>query len=179
MIRTLRALFLGTQLREKLLLVTFALIGLLWWLSAFSSRASAFNAQRRRTTLALAEQQQWLDNQKAIEAAARKAAEQLDAAKTLDGTRLLAKIGTLAREAGLRNTGTQGSPTTTSNGQFSIHTLTYSITNADWASLTKFYTALQQQSPYIGIDSAIVAAGQNNPAQLSLTLKVSSVEITR
>ena len=38
MIRTLRAFFLGRLLREKLLLVAFALLGVLMWLSNTSKR---------------------------------------------------------------------------------------------------------------------------------------------
>lgn len=177
MIRTIRALFLGRLLREKLLLVIFAAIGALWWLSAFSSRVSAFNVQQRRTTMSLKEQQQWLDNSKAIEASAEKAAAKLDAAKTLDGSRLLAAVNTVAREAGLKNT-SSGSPSSQSSGQFSIHTLDYTVIRADWDSLKNFYTALQQRSPYIGIEQVQVTADPTG-MQLTLQLRVSSVEVTR
>ncbi|MBI5769870.1 MAG: hypothetical protein HZA93_18995 [Verrucomicrobia bacterium] len=177
MIRTIRALFLGRLLREKLLLVAFAAIGALWWLSAFSSRLGAFNLQQRRTTLSLKEQQQWLDNRKAIETSAEKAAAKLEAAKTLDGSRLLATVNTIAREAGLKNT-SSGSPNAQSSGQFSIHTLDYTVIRADWESLTKFYAALQQRSPYIGIEHVQITADPTG-TQLTLALRVSSVEITR
>src|SRR5438128_911821 len=104
MIRTLRALFLARLLREKLLLVAFTALGALWWLSAFSTRANAFNLQQRRTTAALKEQQQWLDHRKEIEVSAEKAAATLDPSKTLDGSRLLAAVNSLARDASLKNT---------------------------------------------------------------------------
>ena len=175
--RTWRALFLGRLLREKLLLVVFTAIGALWWLSAFSSRLNAFNQQQRRTTLTLKEQQQWLDNRKGIEISAEKAAAKLEPAKTLDGSRLLAAINTIAREAGLKNTSSVP-PRTQSNGQFSVHSLDYSVLSADWDSLKKFYFTLQQRSPYIGIERVQLTADPAG-AKLSLVLLVSSVEITR
>ena len=110
MIRTLRAFFLGRLLREKLLLVAFALLGVLMWLSDTSKRLRAFWREQHTTTVALADQQRWLDNRKVLENAAQKAASRLDPAQTLDGTRLLAAVGTLAAEAGLRNT-SSGTPT--------------------------------------------------------------------
>ena len=42
MIRTLRALFLARLLREKLLLVAFAVLGVAMWFSGFSDRAGVF-----------------------------------------------------------------------------------------------------------------------------------------
>ena len=103
MIRTLRALFLGRLLREKLLLLIFLFIGLLWWLSAFSQRARVFWQQQHATTVELQDQKRWLDNRTKIEAEAQRAAAQLDASKTLDSTRLVNAINQAAYEAGLRN----------------------------------------------------------------------------
>lgn len=178
MIRTLRAFFLGRLLREKLLLVVFALLGVLMWLSGYGKRFGAFWREQRSTTVALADQQRWLDNRKALEDAAQKAASRLDAAKTLDGTRLLAAVNALAAEAGLHNTSGSGA-TDQSNGQVSIHTLPYTINRADWDSLKKFYIALSARSPYIGIEKFALTADRANPAQLNLALTVTSVEITR
>ena len=175
--RTLRAYFLTRLLREKLLLVVLMAFGALWWLSAFSTRMNAFSTQQRRTTSALKEQQQWLDHRKEIELSAEKAAAKLDPAKTLDGSRLLAVVNNLAREAGLRST-VSGGLTQQSNGQFSVHTLDYTVNRAEWDPLTKFYSALQQQSPYIGIERVMLTADATG-VQHSLSLRVSSVEISR
>lgn len=176
MIRTLRAFFLGRLLREKLLLVAFALLGVLMWLSNTSKRLGAFWREQHSTTVALADQQRWLDNRKVLENAAQKAASRLDPAQTLDGTRLLAAVGTLAAEAGLRNT-SSGTPTDQSSGQISIHTVPYTINRADWESLKKFYVALSARSPYIGIEKFTLNSDRANPAQLNLALTVSSVEV--
>jgi hypothetical protein len=178
MIRTLRAFFLGRLLREKLLLVVFALLGVLMWLSGYSQRVGAFWREQRSTTVALKDQQRWLDNRQALEDAAKKAASRLDAAQTLDGTRLLAAVGALASEAGLRNT-SSGQQIDESSGQMAIHTLPYTINRGDYESLKKFYVALSARSPYIGIEKFTLNSDRANPAQLNLAITVSSVEISR
>ena len=185
MIRTIRALFLGCQLREKLLVVVFLAIAVLLWLSGFSRRANAFWQEQRRTTIDLADQAQWIANSAAIEALAQKAAARLDAAKTLDGVRLTAEVQKMAADAGLRNTQSAAPSNPPGNGQFAIHTLDYNVRLNDpdwsknWEALSKFYRALQQRSPYIGIEQFTLSPDAANRAQLSLRLRVSSVEITK
>lgn len=174
MIRTLRALFLRCQLREKLLVLAFALMGVLLWLSGFSSRAGKFWAEKRSTTTTLGYQAQLLGQSAAIEAAAQKAAEQLDAAKTLNENRLATTIQQLASEAGLRD-GHSTPPTTTTSGKIAIHTLDYIVNRASWDTLLKFYQAIQAKSPYIGIVKFSLNAtnGQHN-----LSVTVSSIEVS-
>lgn len=185
MIRTLRALFLGCQLREKLLVVVFLAIAVLLWLSGFSRRASAFWREQHRTTIDLADQAQWIANSAAIEASAQKAASRLDAARTLNDVRLVEAMQKIAADSGLHNTSNGAPSNPPGNGQFAIHTLDYTVRLLDpdwsknWDGLKKFYTALQQRSPYIGIEQFTLRPNSVNPAQLDLVLRVSSVEITK
>jgi hypothetical protein len=176
MIRTLRALFLSRLLREKLLLLAFIGLGTLWWLSAFATRASAFAGEQRRTTSALAEQQQWLDNRGNIEVAAQQAASRLEAGRTFNSTRLVTEVRNLANEAGIRNTNTNPQPSVT-NGEFSVHTLNFTVSRVDWDALKKFYTALQGRAPYLGVDQFALNAARNNTH--TLAMRISSVEIAR
>jgi len=178
MIRSVRAFFLGRLLREKLLLVGFFALGMFWWLSAFSGRASEFWRAHRTTDLALREQAQWIANRTQIEEAGRTAAAQLQPELTYNSTRLFAEVSRLATEAGLRNTSNSAQPPVT-NGQFSVHTLNYSARDVPWEQVRTFYGQLQRRSPYIGIDQFVLVASRTNPAQLSLQLRVSSVEIAR
>ena len=90
----------------------------------------------------------------------------------------LAAVAALATEANLKNT-VSGAQTNQSNGQFSVHTLTYTVNRADWDSLKKFYLALSARSPYIGIERFTLGADRNDPNMLTLQLVVSSVEIAR
>lgn len=176
MIRALRAFFLSRLLREKLLLLAFVGLGMLWWLSAFATRAARFSREQRTTTLALAIQQQWLNNRGAIEATAEKAASRLDPALTRNSTRLFTEISNLANAAGFRNAVINPQPPATI-GQFSIHTLNFTVNNVDWEALRKFYQGLQSKAPYIGIDQFSL----NNPGNGTHTLgmRISSVEISR
>lgn len=178
MIRTLRHFFLTRALREKLLLVAFVSIGVLWWISAFSKRGGTFWREQRTTTTRLAEQAQWIKNRPVIEQAAKKTAERLDPARTLNGNQLVTTVDQLAKDTGLRN-GQGGAPTTQKSGQFAVHTAEYNIANADWKALRAFYEALQKRSPYISIERFILSSAPNNPAMLTLNLKVVSVEIAQ
>lgn len=177
MIRTLRAFFLSRLLREKILLLGFILIGLLWWLSAFGTRATRFWREQRATTSELVTQEQWLKNRMAIQEAAKKAASRLDPAQTLDRTRLNAAVNQAASEAGLKNGGTTSAASDTA-GQFTIHTVTYQVAGADYGNLQNFYLKLNQRAPYIGIESFLLyPTNPNDPTKFTLNLRISSVEI--
>jgi hypothetical protein len=178
MIRTLRALFLARSFRVKLLLAAVTLAVAALWLSNLGGRAGRLARAVHATTAATKEQDLWLSNRGAIEASARQAAGQLDASRTLDGTRLLAEVTAIAGEAGLTST-TSGEPKDESDGQFSIHTLQFNVTKVDWATLKQFYLALSKRSPYIGIEEFSVQGDRANPALLNASLHISSVEISR
>lgn len=180
MILNLRAMFLGRALREKLLLLAFLAIGLLWWGSALARRAAQFNREQRSTTSRLNEQQMWIDNRAFIEANARETAARLDPTRTLNANQLAAAIAQLANEAGLGANASSGGLNTQIIGQFAMHSLVYTIRNVDWEkSLQKFYIGLQQRAPYIVIEQFAVVAAPNNPAQLTVQMRVVSFEIVR
>ena len=178
MMRTLRALFLDRSLRVKLLLAAVALAVAAIWISSLGGRAGRLVRAARATTGSLREQGVWLANRRDIEASAQQAAGQLDAVRTLDGTRLLAEVTAIAGEAGLTST-TSGEPKDESNGQFSIHTLQFNVTKVDWATLKGFYLALSKRSPYIGIEEFSVQGDRANPSLLNASLHISSVEVSR
>lgn len=176
MIRALRHLFLTRLLREKLLLAALATVAVLWWFSAFATRAGAFVRDTRLTTLRLAEQAQWIGNRTRIEETARQTAGRLDPARALNGNQLVTTVAQLATDAGLRNT-VSGTPATERTGQFAIHSSDFTVSQAEWEPLRKFYESLQQRSPYIAVERFALSASPAAPAKLSLNLKVVSVEI--
>ena len=179
MIRTLRAYFLSRLLREKLLLLAFILLGTLWWMSEYGSRASRFWRDQRATTATLAEQQQWLDNRVKIEAEAQKAASQLDSAKTLDRPRLVSAINQAAYDAGLRNNYAANPAPSENIGQFTVHSVEYQVTGADFGMLQQFYLNLHKLAPYVGIERFALQVNPGDNSKLTLNLRVSSVEIPR
>ena len=65
------------------------------------------------------------------------------------------------------------------SGEFAVHTVQFVLPRADFEALKKFYLALSQRSPYIGIEQCTLSAERANPAQLNASLTVSSVEIVR
>jgi len=177
MIRTLRAFFLARFVREKLLLTGFAVLAAAIWLSSLVGRSGRFLREVRVTTSSLNEQALWISNKAKIEAQAQAAASQLDPARTLDATRLLAEVGAIATDAGLKNS-TSGESQDQSNGQFSVHTLRFSVTRADWDSIKNFYLGLQKRSPYIGIEQFSLQSDRANAALLNASIRISSVEIS-
>jgi hypothetical protein len=180
MMRAIRSYFLSRLLREKLLLLSFILVGTVWWLSSFGTRAARFRRAQHATTTELADQQRWLDNRLAIEATAKKAASTLRPEETLDRIRLQNYVNRAASEAGLPpNYGTTpaGADTT---GQFTVHSIQFSVQGADYETLEKFYLKLNQKAPYLGIETfALTAPNRNDASKLSLNLRISSVEVAQ
>lgn len=179
MIRTARASFLNRALREKLLLVVFVGIAALWWASSFSSRAMEFWQAQRTIRVRLTEQALWIKNENAINETAKTTAARLDPARTLNGNQLVTTVSQLATDAGLKGIQSFGSTQTTTTGQFAVHSQEFVIRNVEWETLSKFYEALQRKSPYVSLERFTLNSAPNNAAQLTLNLKVASVEITR
>jgi hypothetical protein len=178
MIRSLRAFFLACHLREKLLLTGLAVGVAAIWLSSLAARTGRFVHSARITSATLSEQALWLSRRASIEASAQSAASRLDAVRTLDTTRLLAEVSAIAGESGLRST-TSGEARDVSSGQFSVHTLQFSVAKVDWGTLKDFYLALSKRSPYIGIEQFSIQVDRANPSLLSANFQISSVEIAR
>lgn len=176
--RTLRVIFLGLQLREKLLLVAFVVLIVAVWGSNFNRRAWQFKRTVAATTIDLGIQQRWLDNQATIEAGVKKTAARLDPVRTLDATSLLATISSLANEAGL-SVRSSGESRDETNGQFNVHTREFTIDKAEYGALIKFYLSLQARSPYIGIERFTQQPDRVNPALSTVQLLVSAPEVVR
>lgn len=178
MIAALRTFFLSRSLREKVLLVLLA-VGLDgYWLSRFSDRCFTFTGQVRSVQADLADQARWLSNRDAILKRAQEAASRLDPSRTLNGIQLYAAVSDMASDAGLSNV-RSGDTTDDRSGQFAVHSVRFDITRADWNSLWTFYQALQQRSPYIGIEQCAITSDPPNPSLLNMSVLVSSVEIAQ
>jgi hypothetical protein len=177
MIATLRAFFLGRHFREKILLTGwFVIVDRVADSLSGAHGALRTGASGRRASLK--EQQLWLANRAGIEAQAQAAAGKLDAVRTLDGTRLLAEVTAIANDTGLKGT-TSGDAKDSPIGQFSVHTLQFSVTKVDWGTLKQFYLALSKRSPYIGIEQYAMQVDRANPTLLTASFQLSSVEITK
>jgi hypothetical protein len=174
----MKAFFLSRLLREKLLLLGLAAIAAAMWLSSLSTRGSAFVREFRATTTELSMQQLVLDNKTRIEAESKAVIAHLDPAKTLNSLRLQTELDAIAHGIGVTNTSADD-PHTTQTAQFAVNTIQFTIRNAKYENLIKFYNELSKRAPYIGIEQFSLVANRANPDQVNASFKVSSVEIAR
>lgn len=175
----MKALFFSIHLREKLLLIGLLALVAVTWLTGVTRRGHTLWVEWRTVAAKLATQQQWLDNRASIEAAATKAVEHLDPARTFSSQRLMGELSTIADRVGVRDkTSSTNLPTEQAN-PFQVNAVQFAIRNTDLASVINFYDELEKRAPYIGIEQFTLNVGATTQAQLSVNLKVSSVEILR
>ena len=174
----MKAFFLSRLLREKILLLAFTLLGAAIWLSGVGERVGTQVRALRMTSTDLDVQQRWLLQRERIEKEAGLAIEHLDPSRSFDSVRLQGELNTLARAAGLANYDVSDSRTVRSS-QFAVHSVQFSARNADIGALIKFYQALAQRAPYLGLEQFALASNRANPAQLTASWRVTSVEIAR
>lgn len=176
MIRTLRALFLRRDLREKAAIVGLIALAVLVWGYSYAGRAGASWHAHLATANALKDQANWLARSGEIEAATRAAASQMDPAKTLDPTNLSVVVTQLATDAGVHLTSI-GASAALNSGQFSINGQRFRIDNTDWHAFAVFYQHLQEKAPYIAITELAMNPVRGNPSQIIATIAVASFEI--
>lgn len=174
----MKAFFLSRLLREKVLLLAFALVGALIWLSGVGERASAKWREVKVTSTELEVQKSWLVQRERFEREAALAVEHLDPTRSLDSVRLQVELNSLAKAAGLTNYDVSDSRTERTS-QFAVHSVQFQARNADMAKLITFYQSLAKRAPYIGLEQFSLMANRSNPAQLGATWRVTSVEIAR
>lgn len=175
----MKAFFLSRLLREKVLLFGLTAIAAVMWLSAVSTRVRTFWIQAQTTSANLKEQKAWLGERDRIERDAKAAVQHLDPSRTFDTVRLQGELNAIAQSVGILK-GTSANDTQTSTGpQFSINSVRFTLNNVGWIPLKQFYAELSKRAPYIGIEEFVVAGNRANPAQLNVSLRVSSVEINR
>ncbi|OAM90808.1 hypothetical protein OH491_03190 [Termitidicoccus mucosus] len=174
----MKAFFLSRLFREKILLVGLVLIAAAMWLSSAGGRAATLGKQFRATSSTLAMQRVTIEAKDMIKARAEAAIEQLDPSRTFDRVRLQSELDTIANRAGIQNKSI-GDAHTERVEQVAVNSAQVTIRNVDYASLVKFYEELKTRSPYISIEQFNISANTANPAQLLVSIRVSSVEIAR
>lgn len=174
----MKAFFLSRLLREKILMLGFVLIAALIWLSGVGERAGAKVRAIKATSTDLDVQRRWLLQRERIEKEAQLAIEHLDPSRSFDNVRLQGELNSLARAAGLTNYDVSDSRTVRTS-QFAVHSVQFQARNADIASLINFYQSLAQRAPYLGLEQFALASNRANPAQLTASWRVTSVEIAR
>lgn len=173
----MKKFFLGRLLREKILLLGFALLLVVVWGLSLAGRTFAVAREGRSLAVERATQEMWLKNQIAIETKAKAAAQRLDPRQTFDATRLVGELGVLAGEAGL--TADISAQNTQRTDQLSFHTVQVSFRRVDLPALLRFYQALARHSPYIALEQVSLATDRGAPGQLNATFRAVSVEQAR
>ncbi len=174
--KALRNYFLKRALREKVLLLAFALLALAIAGSHALRRGGALVQDWRSARTDFATQQLWLDHADAIAAQALAATRSFDPAQTLNSSRLVGELSALAGQSGLTaDIGTQRTEERTD--QFAFHAVQVNFRRADLGALLRFYSALSARSPYIALEQFSLAADRANPGTLNVSLRVVSVEL--
>lgn len=169
--------FLTRSTREKTLLVLFVGVAALIWCLSAIGRARTLWGEVKLARSDAKEQQMWLANRATIEEQAARAAAQLDPARTLNGTRLVAEMNSLAQSAGLAaEVSGQRTERTT---QFAFHSAQVSFRRAEMGALVKFYEELSKRSPYVGLEQVSIAADRASPGTLNASFRVVAAEIQR
>jgi hypothetical protein len=172
-----RTFFMTRALREKVLLVAFAALAVLIWGGAVVTRAGAMLSNLASVRAEHETQKVWLANAESIAARAAAATRSLDPAQTLNATRLVGELSSLAAQAGL--TADIGSQRTDRTEQFAFHTVQVNFRRVDLPAILRFYSAMSKRAPYIALDQFSVATERTNPGQLNVSLRVVSVELAR
>lgn len=173
--RKLQLYFLSRTGREKLLLLALAGTAAIAWLFIAAGRTRQHWDDWRSLSAQREEQQIWLNNRTSIEARAAQAVQQLDPAKTLNGTRLVGELNTLATQAGL-NAEVSGQRSERTD-QFAFHTAQVTFRRVSLASLISFYQALSNRSPYLGIEQVSFSLDRGTQGMINATFRVVAAEL--
>lgn len=173
----MRAWFQARARREQVLVTAFIVLGALIWLTSAAGRLRLRVADWRSVRGDVAAQQLWLDRQKEIETQAGAAVRNLDPARTLDATKLVASVTTLASGAGL--TPAIDTPVTQRTPQFAYHNVKITFRRATLPALLNFYDELAKQAPYLNLEQIALQTERSSPGLLNASLQISATQITR
>jgi hypothetical protein len=168
----MKTFFQNRSLRERVLLLVFALIGLGWWAPVTLGRIGTLRREFKDYRTERETQQLWFSRQPEIEARAAAAARTLDPTKTLDASQAFAELNRMA--SGL--TAEIGSQKSQQSGQFALNNVQVTIRRADIAGLYHFYEQLSARAPYLGIEQCVISVDRANPGLLSAVFRVYSIE---
>lgn len=167
--------FLQRNRREQILLTVFIALGAIIWIFAAIGHLRTQLQDWHTAQEDTASQKLWLERRAEIEARAASATKSLDPVKTLDATHLASEISAMARESGL--TINTEPPRTTQTPELAIHSVQVTSRRATLSALIKFYQALSQRAPYLGLEQCSLLTERNSGGLLTATLQVSSVQV--
>lgn len=168
----MRKFYNARLLRERLLLLVFLGIGVIWWGSDLVGRTR----QNVRAWQSVAEdgkiQLMWLERGASVGERTALVAKQLDAARTMNAAQAYAEVSRLAQGLPLE----MGAQRTERTDSFSLHSLQVTFRRVDMASLLRFYEGVSARAPYLGIDQCTITADRATPGMVNAVFRVYSVE---
>lgn len=171
----MKTFFQNRSLRERVLLMVFALIGLGWWAPVTLGRVGTLRRELREFSTEKETQRLWLSRRSEIETRAAAAAQTLDPTKTLDASQAFSELNRMA--SGL--TAEIGSQRTQRSEQFALNNVQVTFRRADLNGVMRFYEQLSARAPYLGIEQCVISADRANPGMISAIFRVYSIEAVK
>jgi hypothetical protein len=171
----MRNFYNGKSLRERLLMLGFLVIGVLWWGSDLAGRVRNHVGVWGATAEDGKAQLLWQAQAGVIAARTAQAAGKLDAARTMNATQAFAEVSRLVQ--GLPHE--MGAQRTDRTDNFAIHSLQVTFRRVDLAGLVRFYEGVASRAPYVGIDQCTISADRSTPGMVNAQFRVYSVEAVR
>jgi hypothetical protein len=173
----LRTWFQTRHRREQVLITAFVVLAAATWLFGSMRRLRTQVGAWRSTQASIAAQKLWLDKRDDIETRSAAAVRNLDPAKTVDATRLVGTINSLATAASLSVA--IEPPQTQKTPQFAYHTAKVTFRRANLPALLSFYDELAKQAPYLNLESIALQTQRATPGAIDATLQISATQITK
>lgn len=163
------------SLRERLLLLGFLAIGVIWWGSAVAGRIRLNVVAWQSASRDAEVQRLWLAQESAVGERTASVARQLDASRTMNASQAFAEVDRLAQ--GLPHE--MGGQRTDRTDNFALHSLQVTFRRVDMGGLLRFYEGVAARAPYLGIDQCVISADRASPGMVSAVFRVYSVEAVR
>lgn len=168
--------FYNTKLlRERVLMLVFLGIGVIWWGTTLAVRFRQARQDWRSVSQDREVQQLWLGRGVSVGERTAQVAKQLDVARTMNAAQAYAEVSRLAAGFPLE----MGAQRTERTDNFALHSLQVTFRRTDMASLLKFYEGIAARAPYLGIDQCTLSVDRTTPGQLNAVFRIYSVESVR
>jgi hypothetical protein len=171
----MKKFFNGRLLRERLLLLAFALIGATWWGAELVTRVRDQKQAWNSVKVDADSQRLWLERAASVGERTAEVARRLDAAKTMNATQAFAEVSRLAQGLPLE----LGAQRTDRTDTFSLHSVQVTFRRVDMAGLLRFYEGVMARAPYVGIDQCTISADRATPGMVNAVFRVYAVEASK
>ncbi len=168
----MKKFYQARSLRERILILIFALIGFGWWAPAALGRLGLLKHEISEYRIENETQQLWLARRSEIETRAAAAGRTLEPAKMLNASQAFSELSRMT--SGLNPEIVAGK--TQQSDQFALNNIQVTIRRADPRGLLDFYTQLAARAPYLGIEQCVLSADRANPGMITAMFRVYSIE---